>query len=325
MTEKSGLHVAGGPRIATSLDPDQVDRLRRHPGGPAVMPYAKGTPVWNVPRDAEILMTYSGGWVTAPREKPSGWPYNLKWVQIASAGIDAFPEWIFDVEMVTNGRGVSSIAIAEYVVGAIFAHEKRMFDGLLARSANEWTRRNIGSVSGKSVGFYGYGSIARTTAGMLAALGMTVHATRRGGGGDELEGVRFVASVAELAATVDHLVVAVPLTAVTRRSVDAAVLAQAKRGLHLINISRGEIVEDTALLAAIDTGKVSAATLDVTAPEPLPAAHPFYGHPRIRLTPHISWMSEDNADRLAEKLHANLDRFLAGEALEDLIPKGRGY
>lgn len=324
MSSKIGWSEERPPVIACNLDAEQAEKLRAHASQPVVNTYTDTTSAWDVPTDADILFTFFRGWGTAPRQKPEGWPFKLKWVQIASAGIDAFPDWVFEAPLVTTGRGISAEAIAEYVVAAIFGHEKQMFDGLLARSADEWTKRTLGLVSGKSVGIYGYGAIGRRAAEKLAALGMNVSAVKREPP-QETGNVRFVASLEELVASVDHLVLAVPLTDATRRSVNAEIFAVAKPGLHVINICRGEVLDDDALLAAIDNGQVSAATLDVTAPEPLPVGHVFYTHPKIRLTPHISWSSEDNADRIAAKLHDNLDRFLAGEALTDVVVAGRGY
>jgi phosphoglycerate dehydrogenase-like enzyme len=313
------------PVIACNLDDDQLERLRAHTSSPEVLDYAKDRPVWEVPQEADILFTFFRGWGAAPKQKPAGWPYNLKWIQIASAGIDAFPDWVFEVPQVTTGRGISAEAISEYIIAAIFAHEKQLFDDLLVRNADQWNKRTLGLVSGKSVGFYGLGAIGQRTATKLTALGMAVSAVRRSIPDDAASGIRYYTDLAEMIANVDHLVLASPLTPQTRRSVSANVLARAKTGLHLINISRGEVLDDDALLAALANGTVSAATLDVTAPEPLPADHPFYNHPRIRLTAHISWSSEDNGARIAGKLHRNLDRFLAGEALDDPIVPGRGY
>jgi phosphoglycerate dehydrogenase-like enzyme len=310
--------------IACNLDPEQVEKLVRHASEPVVRSYSDDAPVWDVPKDADILFTFFRGWGGAPKQKPAGWPFNLKWIQIASAGIDAFPDWVFEAPLVTTGRGISAEAISEYVVAAIFAHEKKMFDDLLVHSADQWVKCTLGLVSGKSVGIYGFGAIGRRTAEKLQALGMSVSSVRRNTP-EEVGGVRFFSSLKDMVAQVDHLVLAVPLTESTRQSVDAEIFAAAKPGLHIVNICRGEVLEDDALLAALDNGQVSAATLDVTAPEPLPAGHPFYSHQRVRLTPHISWSSEDNADRISAKLHGNLDRYLAGEPLVDVVVAGRGY
>ncbi|MGA1860645.1 NAD(P)-dependent oxidoreductase [Azospirillum sp. 11R-A] len=118
---------------------------------------------------------------------------------------------------------------------------------------------------------------------------------------------------------------ALPLTAATRGLVGAGLLAQAKAGLHLVNVARGALVDQDALLAAIDSGRIANATLDVTDPEPLPAGHPFYRHPAIRLTPHVSWSAPDFDRRLADRILANLDAYARGEPLRDVVDAATGY
>ncbi|HEY0120287.1 MAG TPA: NAD(P)-dependent oxidoreductase [Rhizobium sp.] len=325
MHQPTGLPASRPLVIACNLDEEQVDRLRTHGSRPDVIAYSNTAKAWEVPKHADVLFTFFKGWAGAPKEKPVGWPYNLKWVQIASAGIDAFPDWVFEAPLVTTGRGISAEAISEYVVAAIFAHEKQLFDDLLVHSADTWLKRTLGLVSGKSVGLYGFGAIGKRTAEKLVALGMHISAVRRGEPEQDTGNVHFHNSLEEMVAGIDHLVLAVPLTPQTRQSVNSKIFAASKPGLHVINICRGEVLDDTALLEAMEEGQVSAATLDVTAPEPLPADHSFYTHPKIRLTPHISWSSEDNASRIAAKLHGNLDRFLNGDPLLDVVVAGRGY
>jgi phosphoglycerate dehydrogenase-like enzyme len=118
---------------------------------------------------------------------------------------------------------------------------------------------------------------------------------------------------------------AAPATAQTEGMVNRALLAHAKPGLHLINIARGSLVDDAALLEALDAGRLSLASLDVTHPEPLPAGHPFYGHPRIRLSPHTSVHTAQTRINLAAKFAENLQRFRAGAPLENVVDFARGY
>jgi phosphoglycerate dehydrogenase-like enzyme len=115
------------------------------------------------------------------------------------------------------------------------------------------------------------------------------------------------------------------LTDKTRNIINAETLSVARPGLHLINVARGGLIEEKALLAALDSGKLAAATIDVTLPEPLPAEHIFFRHPAIRLTPHISGMSEDFEDRLSAKLLDNLDRYMSDKPLTEVVDLGRGY
>ena len=117
---------------------------------------------------------------------------------------------------------------------------------------------------------------------------------------------------------------AVPLTEATSGLVGKAALAQVKPGMHLVNIARGRILDHDALLGALVSGQVGSATLDVTEPEPLPAGHALYTHPRVRLSPHISWSGSNRAVQ-GELLRENLRRYLAGEALLNIVPPTRGY
>jgi phosphoglycerate dehydrogenase-like enzyme len=309
--------------IATNLDDVQNERLARHPSRPRIVPYSLDRPVWEIPATADVLFTFYRGWTDAPAHPPPGWPFRLRWIQIAAAGIDAFPSWFFTGPTVTSGRGVGAVAIAEYVLAAMLAHEKRFFDGIRIVEAAGWKSRMLGRLAGKTLGLVGLGAIGREVASRAAAFGMSVSAVTRSG--SAMPGVTIVASVSELAARSDHLVLAAPLTRETRGIIGADVLAQAKTGLHLINVSRGAVVDQDALLSALDRGPVGAATLDVTSPEPLPADHPLYRHPRVRLTPHCAWNTDDAVDRLTAKLADNLDRFLSGAALLDVVDAARGY
>ncbi|MBB3458187.1 phosphoglycerate dehydrogenase-like enzyme [Rhizobium sp. BK313] len=314
------------PVIACNMDEYQVERLRAHESKPILLNYAEAHSVWDVPADAEILFTFFKGWNSAPVERPPTWPRNLKWVQVGGAGVDAFPSWFFDAPLVTTGRGITADAIAEYAIAAIFAHEKQLFDGLRVSSAEQWKSRTLGLVSGKRLGILGLGAIGVQTATKARALGMEVGFVRRSSGiSNSAAGLRQFASLREMVADVDHLLLAVPLTRETRRILDRDILRNAKPGLHVINVCRGEVIDDDALLEALDQNRISAATLDVTFPEPLPEGHAFYHHPRIRLTPHISYTSEDTVERMSARLLANLDRYLAGERLDNAVDAARGY
>jgi phosphoglycerate dehydrogenase-like enzyme len=309
--------------IATNLNAIQNERLAAHWSRPKIIPYANEHPVWEIPPEADLLFTFFAGWRQAPAEPPVGWPFRLKWIQVASAGIDAFPAWFLSGPEVTTGRGVAATALSEYVLAAILAHEKQFFDGIRVRAAAEWKMHMLGQVEGRTLGILGLGAIGRAVVARARAFGMTILAVDQNAvSGD---GIEIVGSAAELAARSDHLVVAVPLTNETRGIIDSTVLENAKPGLHFINIARGELVDHEALLAALNSGRLGAATLDVTYPEPLPEGHPLYSHPKVRLTPHSGWSSDDNADRLTEKLYGNLDRFLAHEPLLDVVDAKRGY
>lgn len=310
--------------IACSLRPERVAFLRAHPARPRVTEIAEPDAPWRLPEGAEILVSEARGWPEAPRERPAGWPGTLKWVHFASTGIDGYPDWIFDVPHVTCGRGVNAAAISEYVLGAMLLHEKRFLETLTTSRAG-WKQIPLGGLEGKVLGLIGLGSIGGAIAHRALAFGMSVVAYRRSGAAHENASVRIVDDPGAVFARADHVAIAAPLTPLTRHLVSGAVLARAKPGLHLVNIARGAIIDDEALLGALAEGRLAAATLDVTEPEPLPEGHAFYSHPKIRLTPHVSWSAGGMTERLMTPLAANIDRYLAGAALEERVDKEHGY
>jgi phosphoglycerate dehydrogenase-like enzyme len=138
-------------------------------------------------------------------------------------------------------------------------------------------------------------------------------------------GVEVVGARADLLPTADHLVIAAPATAATRYLIDAEALAQVKPGVHLVNVARGSLVDQDALLAALDDGRVACASLDVAEPEPLPEGHVLYRHPKVRLSPHVSWASPGVLARIVDLFIADLRHWLAGEPLAGEVDLEAGY
>ncbi len=257
-------------------------------------------------------------------QPPPGWPFDLAWIQLVSVGIDFYPDWLFDGPVVTSARGTSADALAEFALGAIFAAEKR-FPDVWIDDADDWAPSRLGMVRGKTLGIFGFGSVGEALAPRAQALGMDVVALRRGDDPFAVAGVARARDIGDLLARSDHLVLAAPHTAETHHAIDARALASARPGLHIVNIARGQLIDDAALLAALDEGRIGSATLDVAFPEPLPDGHPFYRHPRIRLSPHISVNTDDTGANLANLVAYNLDRFKTGEALYGRVDRARGY
>lgn len=287
---------------------------------------------WTRAGEADVLFTAPRhGWKNAPEQAPAGWPGRLQWVHLASAGIDYFPPWLFEAPQVTCSRGVAAAPIAEYVLAALLDHQK-CWAGLGVSSAAEWrqtfervNRQPLGLLHGQTLGLLGYGAIGQSIARRAQAFGMQVTALRRSAASPSEDGVRMAASLPELLAQSDHLVLALPLTPQTHHLINAQTLAHARPGLHLVNIARGPLIDQSALLQALDAGRLSRATLDVTDPEPLPDGHALYHHPRVRLTPHISWSAGGTTALTARKFVDNLRRFVAGQLLEDRVDLLRGY
>jgi phosphoglycerate dehydrogenase-like enzyme len=282
---------------------------------------------WEVPEDATILLAVParGGNLKVPDEKPAGWPRGLRWIQAVSAGVDEYPPWIHDVERVTCGRGINSSPIAEYVLASLLAVEKRL-DEIWIKDAADWHKPELGTLNGKTLGLIGYGSIGQAVAARAAPFGMRILATRRSAdpAGATTHGVQLV-GLDTLLEEADHLVIALPLTHATSGLIGKAALARVKPGVHLVNISRGRILDHAALLDALENKRVGFATLDVTEPEPLPAGHPLYTHPQVHISPHLSWSGGRTGSAFVELFTENLKRFRNGERLSGIVHAHLGY
>ncbi|MGA8137735.1 D-isomer specific 2-hydroxyacid dehydrogenase family protein [Pseudomonas gingeri] len=314
--------------IASQLDEDLNEVVRQrlaqaHPGVRLI-----GVPA-GVPSDlapeVSILLARPinvRGYL-APDTPPPGWPYGLKWIQVVSSGIDFYPKWFFDGPPVSTSRGSAAENIAEFALAAIFAAAKRLPDIWVHDS--QWNFTALTPLKGTTLGILGFGAIGRSLATKAHALGIKVLALRQSQTPFEVEGVEAARDIHDLFARADHLVLAAPLTDATRHIVNTAVLASARPGLHLINIARGGLLDQGALLEALENGTIGLASLDVTEPEPLPDGHPFYAHPRVRLSPHTSAISSNSGHEIADSFLANLERVLNGLTPENLANVQRGY
>jgi phosphoglycerate dehydrogenase-like enzyme len=302
------------------------ERLAAHWSSPRVLAHPKGAPPWEIPPEADVLVTQQHLWA-GRAAAPPGWPFGLRFIQTLTTGVDLLPPWVLEGPVVACSRGVPAAPIAEFVLLSILAHEKR-FDSIRVQDAAEWkpqwNETPLGTLGGKVLALAGYGALGRAIASRAQPFGMRILALRRGGGevGPLAERAPDFAS---LVAEADHLVLALPMTAETRHILDTGALSRAKPTLHVVNVARGALVDDTALLTALDEGRIAAASLDVTEPEPLPAGHPFYAHPKVRLTPHISWSDAASVERLTDKILTNMDHYVRGEPIEDIVDPARGY
>jgi len=311
--------------VASQLEPEFNAELAALPFGPKVF-VAPAEP-WQAAAEADVLVVRPSPEWRAWRDKPApaAWPGRLRWVCSASAGIDFYPPWLLDAPLVTCGRGTASDEIADYVIAAIYLRAKDLASASV-RSAADWRFVPLGRFAGATVGVVGLGAIGQAVATRALALGARVVAVRRGSAGAITpDGVELLDSPAAVVARADHIVVAVPATSETRHLFDRALLSQVKPGAHLINVARGSIVDQEALIATLDNGALAYATLDVTDPEPLPEGHPLYLHPKVRITPHIASNYQAVRHRLFAKLAADLSRFAQGEAPSDIVDRARGY
>jgi phosphoglycerate dehydrogenase-like enzyme len=258
---------------------------------------------------------------------------RVGWVHVSSAGVDGFPlEQLPASVRVTCARGASAGPIAEYVMALILACEKRLpevwIDAPPTRRFGPlgdqlWATDN--ELDGKVLGVLGLGAIGRRVSALGLAFGMEVVATRRRPELGGPPGVRVVPSAAQLWPVVDHLVLCAALTAGTSRLLDAAALSAMKPGAHVVNVGRGGLVDHAALARAVDSGRVGRASLDVVDPEPLPTGHPLYGHPNVRISPHVAGLGARATRRHLESFFENLSAYRQGLPLPGLVDRAAGY
>ncbi|NBF10684.1 D-isomer specific 2-hydroxyacid dehydrogenase family protein [Pseudomonas sp. Fl4BN1] len=310
-------------RVASQLDDTFNQQLRQWLPGVEVLSLPRGLPM-DLPGDVEVLLAAPHADFRDAPAPPPGWPFGLRWVQLVSSGLDYFPRWLFHGVPVASARGCTAESIAEFALAAIFAAAKDL-PQVWIDAPGDWRQRPLAAVAGSTLGLLGFGSIARELAPKAQALGMQVLALRRSREPFAVAGVEAVADLHELFARSDHLLLALPLTEQTRHIIGAEVLAVAKPGLHLINIARGALIDQPALLQALDTGRIGLASLDVADPEPLPEGHPFYRHPGIRLSPHTSANSPRVYLNIARLLERNIQRQRDGLPLENPVEIARGY
>ena len=275
-----------------------------------------------VPEDArgEVLLTMAWGSPNLAEILARG----VRWVHAYGTGVNAFPFDALGALPLTCSRGASAISISEWVMAMLLAAEKRLPETWIHEPPEVWNVFDLGGLHGRTLGLVGLGGIALATARRALAFDMEVIATRRTSAPSPLPGIAIVDHDTLLTRS-DHLVIAAPATAETRQLIDAAALARTKPGVHLVNIARGDLVDQDALRAALDAGHVSLASLDTVTPEPLPEGHWLYTHPRVRLSPHCSWSGPGALDRLLDPFLENLGRWLAGEPLEGKVDVELGY
>jgi phosphoglycerate dehydrogenase-like enzyme len=265
---------------------------------------------WAVDPAAEVLIGGAAALQGAAIVRPAAWPGRLRWLHLRSAGTDEFPDWIFDVPLLTVTRGAQAVAIAEFVLAALLAHEKHL-PQVWIHDAAAWQRHALGTLEGRTLGLLGFGRIGQEVARRAVPFGMRVLAHRRTATPIDVADVIAV-PLATLLGEADHLVLAAPLTAATRGLLGETAFKRMRPGAHLVNVARGAIVDNDALRAALDGDRLAAATLDVCDPEPLPAGHWLYTHPRVRLSPHVSYSAPGTSPRAAEAFLDNLRCYLAG-------------
>jgi phosphoglycerate dehydrogenase-like enzyme len=250
---------------------------------------------------------------------------GIAWVHVLGAGIDGFPLEAVGDRTLTCSRGAGAPAIAEFVLASMLAFEKQLPESWITAPPAEWGTTGLGGLEGRTLGLVGLGAIGTEVARRALAFDMQVVAVRRTERPSPVAGVEIRADLPSLLAVSDHVVVAAPATPRTAHLFDDTVLARVKPGLHFVNVARGSLVDQGALVRALDDGRIARASLDVVEPEPLPVGDPLYTHPRVRLTPHISWSSPRTLARTTQLFVDNLARYRAGRPLLGTVDRTAGY
>ncbi len=259
---------------------------------------------------------------------------DLRWAQSWSAGVDryiAIPELMARDEIVlTNMKGMYGPVIAEHVFAMMLSMTRDLEFYMDAGRRGVWERGDgsaMGALQGRTMLVVGLGGIGSEIAMRAHAFGMRVLATARmeRPAPPYVEVLGTAKDLNDLLPEADVVVLAVPLTDETRHMINRETLGMVKDGTWLVNISRGAVVDTDALVEALDSGKVGAAFLDVTDPEPLPEGHPLWGRDNALITPHVAARAELSADRRWALMRENMRRFSVGEPLLNVVDKEAGY
>jgi phosphoglycerate dehydrogenase-like enzyme len=256
---------------------------------------------------------------------------SLRWIHSASAGVDRVATDLVRSRglVVTNARGVFSRPIAEYVVMMVLGIARRLPQLLELQRERTWQPLPGRELASLTIGIVGYGSIGLECARLLAPFGPRLVATRRHperGAGD-VAGVEVLpeTDLDDLLRGSDVVIVAAPLTPETRGMIGAAQLQAMHGGAWLVNVSRGQLVDEAALRQALEHGWIGGAVLDVFEEEPLPQDSPLYETPHLIITPHTSWASDRVVERSVALFAENLRRYVAGETLLNEVDLEAGY
>ena len=261
---------------------------------------------------------------------------KLGWVHSPAAAVHQlmFPEMVASNVVVTNARDVHGPVVAEHAIAVMLALAKRLPSAMRFQRARTWGQQamwaeepTIGEVNDAKIVLIGLGSIGREFVKRARALGAHVTAVREHPerGAERADAVAGMNELERLLPEADFVVLAAPLTERTRNLIDRERLAMMKDSAYLINVGRGPLIDDEALVAALEAEEIAGAALDVFAEEPLPAPSPYWDLPNVLLTPHTAAVTPKLWDRHYAQISANLRRFLQGEPLEGVVDKKQGY
>ena len=319
--------AAVDPRVQLSYRPDLLGQPR-YPGDhyPPIQRTAAQSAEWaHLLAEAEVMLDVDQP--SAPeivRLAP-----RLRWIQSSSSGVG---EWIRRLKLVetqvvvTNAAGMHARPLGEYAVFAMLYFARRWPRMVAEQRAHHWERCAIDTLEHKTVGIIGLGQVGQMVARLARPFGMRTVGIRRSG--VAVDGVDQVYPATDLTHVLnqsDYLVLSVPATAETTGMIGARELALLKPGAVLVNIARGSIVDEAALIDALQHGQLGGAALDVVSREPLPADSPLWDMPNVLITPHSMSTAVSENQWLTDLFCDNLRRYLHAEPLRNEVDKMRGY
>ncbi|MGA2643680.1 MAG: D-2-hydroxyacid dehydrogenase [Candidatus Sulfotelmatobacter sp.] len=279
-------------------------------------------------KDATVILQWSGTreWLRAL----FGICGRLRWVHSRAAGLDnlLFPELVESEVLLTNGRGVFSASLAEFGLAVILYFAKDFRRMIRNQMAAVWAPFDVDEIAGQTVGIVGYGDIGRALASRVHAMGMRVLATKRHlpASTDPLvEQFYKPEERREMMARCDYIVATAPLTEETRHMISDAEFAVMKSTAVVINVGRGPVIDEAALLRALTSERIEGAGLDVFEHEPLPAGSLLYKLENVLLSPHCADHTADWQDQAMRLFLRQYGRFEKGEPLENIVNKRLGY
>ena len=261
---------------------------------------------------------------------------KLKWIHSTAAGIAqlTYPELRESGIFVTNPRGVFSVPMAEHTMGLLVAMARNFPDSVRFQDKSAWGQQQLWDkpqqlteLNGKVLLIVGYGSIGEELAKRAQAFGMRIWGVTRSGTGENsfVEKILPARDLLHALPEADYLVIAAPETAETKHLIGAKEISRMKRGARLINVGRGSLLEESALIAALESGHLAGAALDVASQEPLPGNSPLWKAPNLFVTPHTSAVSDRLWQRETALLVELLELWFSGREMKNVVDLARGY
>lgn len=315
---------------AWTIDADHVEQLRRR------FPHVTFLHSTTREADVELADTADAAFALNLSKEAIARATALKWVHCSGHAVGHFPlsELAARGILVTNSRGVQAVPIAEHVMACLLALARRLPETLRDQQQSQWRPNELLGdaspwlLSGRTVGILGVGTIGQAVAARAHAFGMRVVGMRRNTARDTPEGFDLILGPADkdrLLDLADVVVLAAPLTDETMLLLDANALARMKPGAIVINVARGQLVDENALADAIEAGRLGGAALDVFTTEPLPPQSRLWSLPNVIVTPHNSGFRAGHFDAVVDLFTENLTRFEHGLELLNVVDVRTGY